>query len=574
MKREAVYHLNTENYIYPVSRSRLRVKLRTAKGDIKECLLLHFDRTKPDAVRSAVLKKQQSDALFDYYYGHIDTSKVARYQKYYFKLTDYDGKEIFYCPIGFSSEKPEDFFEYLYTNPNDVVRHPDWSYGTIYYQIFPERFKNGDTQNDPPGTEKWGSTPTRENYMGGDIRGIIEEIPYLKELGIETIYMNPIFYADFNHKYATTDYYRIDPIFGTNDDFREMVDKLHESGIRILLDGVFNHTGIHFKPFRDVLENGRDSRYYNWFLPVKENEIKISHKDYECVGAYKYMPKLNSSNPEVREFILNVMDHWIREYGIDGWRLDVADELDINVWQEACMVLRQRYPDIFLLGETWGYGGRLTDGKMLDSVMNYMFRDAVRDYFGYEKIGTDEFDSRINTMLSLYKNETGKVLYNLLDSHDTERFLNYCSGDTDKMKLAVAFQFLFIGSPAIYYGDEVGINGENDPDCRKCMIWGDEQNRELLDWYKKLIKIRKDHVAVRTGDYMTTFIDDENEIICFERREENEKIQVIIRKGKRNDASVKVKGSGINLITGQMIAADTAGFIDVEPYSVKAIKTV
>ncbi len=574
MKREAVYHLNTENYIYPVSRSRLKVKLRTAKSDVKECRLQYFDRTKSDEVRSTILKRQQSDALFDYYYGYIDTSKVARYQKYYFKLTDFDEKEIFYCPTGFSGEKPEDFFEYLYTNPNDIVGHPEWSYGTIYYQIFPERFKNGDTQNDPPETEDWGSTPTRENYMGGDIRGIIEKIPYLKELGIETIYMNPIFYADFNHKYATTDYYRIDPIFGTNEEFREMVDKLHESGIRILLDGVFNHTGVHFKQFQDVLKNGRNSQYYNWFLPVKTSGITISHKDYECVGAYKYMPKLNSSNPEVRAFILDVMDFWIREYGIDGWRLDVADELDINVWQEVCMVLRQKYPDTFLLGETWGYGGRLTDGKMLDSVMNYMFRDAVRDYFGYEKIGTEEFDNRINTMLSLYKNETGKVLYNLLDSHDTERFLHYCSGDIDRMKLAVAFQFLFIGSPAIYYGDEVGITGDNDPDCRKCMVWDERQNKDLLDWYKKFIKIRKDHAAVRTGDYMTTFIDDENEIICFERREENEKIQVIIRKGKQNGTPVKVKGIGINLITGQRIDSDTEGFINVEPYSVNVIQTV
>ncbi len=575
VKREAVLHLNTEDFIYPVARNVLVVKLRTARGDISDCRIIYFCRTKPDLINDLELEKRYSDDLFDYYEGKIEFSKIARYQKYYFKLTDNDGKEEYYSATGFSREAPEDgYFEFLYANQGDVVDYPEWAKGILYYQIFPERFANGDTSNDPPETMPWGTDPTRENYMGGDLKGVQDNIPYLKDLGIEVIYFNPIFEADFNHKYATTDYYKIDPIFGTNEEFGTLVKELHKVGIRVVLDGVFNHTGIHFKQFEDVIEKGSQSRYYDWFLPSKEKEISVTHKDYECVGAYKYMPKLNSSNPEVRAFILDVMDFWVREYGIDGWRLDVADEVDTVVWQSARALLKEKYPDLMLLGETWGYGGSLVSGKRLDSVMNYMFRDAARDYFGFEKITATEFDARINRMLALYKSETTDVLYNPLDSHDTERFLFYCAGDVKRLKLAVAFQLLFKGSPAIYYGDEVGITGDNDPDCRKCMEWDkSRQNKELFDWYKVLIKLRKDHECIRKGSYKTINCSDEEDLLVFERSDDKEKIRVIIRKGS-SDKKVRVEGleGAIDLISNEIITTDPDGKTAINPCSVKVIK--
>lgn len=575
VKREAVLHLNTEDFIYPVARNVLVVKLRTARDDISDCRIIYFCRTKPDIKNELELEKKYSDDLFDYYEGKIEFSKVARYQKYYFKLTDNSSKEEYYSATGFSGEAPENgYFEFLYANQGDVVDYPEWAKGIIYYQIFPERFANGDTSNDPPETMPWGTDPTRENYMGGDLKGVQDNIPYLKDLGIEVIYFNPIFEADFNHKYATTDYYKIDPIFGTNEDFGTLVKELHKAGIRVVLDGVFNHTGIHFKQFEDVIEKGSQSRYYDWFLPNKEKEISVTHKDYECVGAYKYMPKLNSSNPEVRAFILDVMDFWVREYGIDGWRLDVADEVDSAVWQVARTLLKEKYPQLILLGETWGYGGTLVSGKRLDGVMNYMFRDAVRDYFGFEKITATEFDSRINRMLALYKSETTDVLYNPLDSHDTERFLFYCGGDVKRLKLAVAFQLLFKGSPAIYYGDEVGITGDNDPDCRKCMEWDKSgQNKELFDWYKVLIKLRKDHECIRKGSYKTINCCDEEDLLVFERSDDKERIRVIIRKGS-SDKKVRVESleGAIDLISNEIITTDPDGKTAINPCSVKVIK--
>ncbi|MBP3814753.1 MAG: hypothetical protein ILA12_08875, partial [Butyrivibrio sp.] len=240
----------------------------------------------------------------------------------------------------------------------------------------------------------------------------------------------------------------------------------------------------------------------------------------------------------------------------------------------ARTLLKEKYPQLILLGETWGYGGTLLSGKRLDSVMNYMFRDAARDYFGFEKITVTEFDARINRMLALYKSETADVLYNPLDSHDTERFLFYCGGDVKRLKLAVAFQLLFKGSPAIYYGDEVGITGDNDPDCRKCMEWDkSRQNKELFDWYKVLIKLRKDHECIRKGSYKTINCSDEEDLLVFERSDDKERIRVIIRKGS-SDKKVRVEGleGAIDLISNEIVTTDPDGKTAINPCSVKVIK--
>ena len=205
MKKEAIFHLNTEEFIYPVSRKKLLVKIRTAREDIKNCYLIYFSRTTPEDTKEYLMERKYTDELFDYYEGFLDTKEVARYQKYYFRIADNEGNTQYLGCNGISDRIPKDeFFEYLYTNPGDIVESPDWAKGTVYYQIFPERFANGDKDNDPDGTVEWVSVPTRENYMGGDLKGVKDNIPYLRNLGVETIYLNPIFHGDFNHKYATT----------------------------------------------------------------------------------------------------------------------------------------------------------------------------------------------------------------------------------------------------------------------------------------------------------------------------------------------------------------------------------
>lgn len=531
MKKEAVLHFNTEEYIYPLSRSQLAVKIRTAKKEIKNCIIVYWDRTDPSKRKEVRLACCERDEFFDYFHGTLLFPKIARYHKYYFILEEHDGKRWYYTANGFFQCPPEDgYFEFLYANENDVITYPEWAKGIIYYQIFPERFFNGDKENDPPDCKPWGTAPDRENYMGGDLKGIYEKVHYFSQLGVECLYLNPIFKGDFNHKYATTDYFEIDPIFGTKEEFRELVKRCHFYGIRIILDGVFNHTGVHFKAFQDVLEHQEKSPYKDWFF-IDRYPVEITHHDYECVGAYKWMPKLNTAKKEVRQFILKVMDYWISEFDIDGWRLDVSDEVDSTVWQEARLYLKEKYPDILLIGETWGYGGKLLRGNQMDAVMNYMFRDALRDYFAAETISAETFDYRINHMLGIHKEENNQVMYNLLDSHDTERFLFCCGEDKRRMKLAAAFQMLFLGAPAIYYGDEAGMTGDNDPDCRRCMIWDETIDNDIYNWYYKLIAVRKKHEAVRKGDYRTIAVDSSADLFGFVRRYEEDIVYVMIHKG-------------------------------------------
>ena len=261
--------------------------------------------------------------------------------------------------------------------------------------------------------------------------------------------------------------------------------------------------------------------------------MAVTHHSYECVGAYKWMPKLNTANRKVREFVLGVLDHWIAQYGIDGWRLDVADETDPALWQEARLYLKERYPEVILIGETWGYGGRLLRGNQMDCVMNYMFRDIVRDYFGKEILTEEELDHRLNRMLALHRDQTNRLMYNLLDSHDTERFLYWCRQDRRRMMLAVAFQMLFPGSPAVYYGDEAGITGENDPDCRKCMVWSGRED-ELFSWYQKWIHVRKKYRCIREGSYRTILADRQGKAFGFVRACGKERIYAFFHKGEES----------------------------------------
>lgn len=590
MNKEAILHCNTEEFIYPVTRSSLIFRMRAAQKDIKDCTLVYWDRTKPDHQKTKVFECCYRDELFDYWQCTVTFHQIARYQKYYFIFTDVCGNIGYYTANGFQEEKPDNgFFEYLYANGTDVISVPEWAKGTIYYQIFPERFCNGNRENDPINCESWGSPPNRDNFMGGDLEGIIEKIPYLEKLGIECLYLNPIFDGDFNHKYATTDYYRIDPAFGTEEIFRELVDKCHKSGIKILLDGVFNHTGVHFKPFQDVVDNQEKSKYRNWFH-ISHFPMEVSHHDYECVGAYKWMPKLNTANPEVRDFILKVMFYWIEEFGIDGWRLDVADEVDPSVWEEARIRIKEKYSDKLLLGETWGYAGKMLRGNQLDSAMNYVFRDVVRDYFAKSSISVREFDYRLNHMLAYYRNETDMVLYNLLDSHDTERFLFLCNGDKNLLKLAVAFQMFFPGSPAVYYGDEIGVTGDNDPDCRRCMEWGENADQRLFHWYQRFIQLRKENSCIRSGKFKSIVVDESTDTYAFVRSDTTGSCYIVLHKGADSctiKCPVLEKNTFREEITGEVFECKEIGnevflnqditeyqgeiILHMSPYSVKVI---
>ena len=306
--------------------------------------------------------------------------------------------------------------------------------------------------------------------MGGDLAGITQQLDYIQSLGVTCLYLTPIFRAPSNHKYDTADYFEIDPAFGTKDDLRRLVDGVHARGMRIILDGVFNHCGYWWDKFQDVVKNGKASPYRSWFF-IHSYPVDAERQNYDCVGHYKWMPKLNLADPDARDYFFSVGRYWLEEFGIDGWRLDVADELPTAFLEAFAAAMRACKPDCILLGETWGDAGRLVSANRLDSAMNYLFRDAAAAWLAKDALSASEFGCRLNRALALYPNETNLRMYNLLDSHDTARFLYEAGGDKARLRLAAALQMTFPGSPAIFYGDEVGLSGPNDPGCRMAMQW-------------------------------------------------------------------------------------------------------
>ena len=522
----AIRHLSFYPFVQALARNKARFILEAAAGDLAACQLVWWKRTAPGDQHTVPLRPSISSSQRDQWAAEAVFGEEAHYIKYGFSLTDRDGRRVWYNAYGFhEKETTEGSFEILQINETDVLRVPSWCKGCVYYQIFPERFaKSGAAKGS---FSAWTDAPTRENFLGGNLKGIIGRLPYLQDLGIECIYLNPIFLGDFNHKYATTDYFKIDPMFGTEPDLTELVEKAHGLGIRVILDGVFNHVGIHFAPFMDLMEKGEKSAHRDWFYP-KQYPIRIDPACYECVGDYPYMPRLNGANAEVRSYVRKVLLYWLEHAHIDGWRFDVADELDrhaVTLWREE---IKQKYPDALMLCETWGDASRLLGPDGFDSAMNYLFRDAMIDFFARGSISAPELDERLNSMLMRYPEEMNLAMYNCLGSHDTARFFTEAGGEKWRLRLAMAFQMLFPGAPAIYYGDEIGMTGENDPGCRGGMAW-DAPDQELHQWQKDLIALRKKHACLRDGAYSVLFA--RKNLFAFRRMKGNDCVTAVFNTG-------------------------------------------
>jgi len=566
----AIRHRNTEQYIYPQGRNRLFISLSAASEDEMSVTLFYWPRYETDGEKrsSARMRRVLRDAYLDHFKAELCTEEISAYTRYCFLLRS--GKEqLWLGKNGFSKiDEPENFFEYLWPNPTDGCRAPEWAKEQIYYQIFPERFCNGDRSIDPPGSVSWGSAPDRESFMGGDLRGIIQRLDYISSLGVSCLYLTPVFKAPSNHKYDTVDYFEIDPAFGTKEDLKELVKAVHSRGMRILLDGVFNHCGYYWPVFQDVVKNGEQSRYCSWFYP-HSFPVSAERENYDCVGHYKWMPKINLANAEAREYFISVGKYWIEHFDIDGWRLDVADEMPTQFLTYFADAMRSIRPDVLLLGETWADAGRLLSSDRLDTAMNYIFRDAAVDWLAKRSISTSQLDFRINRMLSLYPYETALRMYNLLDRHDTERFRWLCGGKR-RHELAVVLQMTVPGCPAVFYGDELGLEGANDPGCRIAMEWDEKkQNRELFSLYKRLICVRKASPSLTKGDYQTLICDDAADVYVFSRTWENETSIVILNAGS-NPASKKIiaHGEWLSLLGDRHVSSEDGELcITAEPYS-------
>jgi glycosidase len=381
---------------------------------------------------------------------------------------------------------------------------PEWVKSAVFYQIFPDRFANGDPGNDPVNVRPWGSPPTVHGFQGGDLRGITRQMDYFLDLGINAIYLNPIFQAASTHRYDTSDYLRIDPKLGDLNDFKELIAEAHRSGVRVILDGVFNHCARGFFAFNDILENGADSPYLDWFhikrFPLRAYDPGHA-RNYDAWWGIKSLPKLNTSNPQVRRYLLDVSRYWI-ELGADGWRLDVPNEInDDGFWAEFRAVVRQANPDAYTLGEIWDVNPRWANDSHFDGLMNYPLRTAVFKLLAGE-CSAAQFGARVEELLTVYPRENIYAQYNLLGSHDTARILTLMEGDTRKVGLAMLFLFAYPGTPSVYYGDEVGLPGGTDPDCRRAFPWDRaEWDEGLRGWVKTLIAARRAHPALQDGDF-------------------------------------------------------------------------
>ena len=408
---------------------------------------------------------------------------------------------------------------------------PYWLQDAIFYQIFPDRFSNGDQANDPVNVEKWGNTPTNWNFQGGDLRGIIQRFDYLLDLGINALYLNPIFLSPSNHRYNTSDYYKIDPKLGNLLDFHALLDIAHRNNVRIILDGVFNHSSRGFFAFNDLLENGDHSPYTNWFNVHRYPLDAYGSGDainYEAWWKFKSLPKFNTQNPEVRAYIMGVARYWI-ERGIDGWRLDVPNEInDDSFWAEFRHVVKSANRDACLIGEIWAADPRWANDSHFDGLMHYPIRDAVLACFN-ERENIAEFADKVENMFKIYPRENVYSMYVTLGTHDTERALSVLGGNITKMKLALMFIFAYPGAPAIYYGDEVGLEGGKDPDCRRAFPWNPEDwKADLHPWVQNLIAVRKGRTSLRRGEYARIVVDSARGLYAFSRVLGEEKTIIII----------------------------------------------
>ncbi len=409
---------------------------------------------------------------------------------------------------------------------------PYWVQDAIFYQIFPDRFANGDRRNDPFNVQPWGSPPTHWNFMGGDLRGIIQKFDYLLDLGINAIYLNPIFHSTSNHRYNVIDYFHIDPKLGDLSDFRALLKVAHDNNVHVILDGVFNHCGRGFFAFVDVLENQEHSPYRDWFHIKRFPVIAYGpgeSQDYLAWWGFRSMPKFNVKNPEVRRYLLSVARYWI-EQGADGWRLDVPNEIDDDsFWADFRETVKSVNRDAYLLGEIWTADSRWVGEEHFDGLMNYPLRDAIIDFIDTGFLKAGEFADKVEGLLNLYPRENGYAMYLPLGSHDTERVFTVFDENLDKVKLAFSFLFAYPGAPAIYYGDECGLTGGKDPQCRATFPWDESAwNVELRSWIQSLIRERKDNLALRRGNYKRIFTDDRRGIYAFCRMLGFEKILIVL----------------------------------------------
>jgi glycosidase len=559
MNLAAVYHEPKSRYAYPYDAKTLHLRLRTARGDVQAVSLVGSDpfswrpsKTDPgawewdeDAEVHLPMQPQYSTAQHDYWF--VSLQPTARF-RYAFILQS-GSEHILYGCRGFYDldahpdfrHQPLLFFNFPYLLPEDVLHTPAWVKDTVWYQIFPERFARG-------GRQAWNDIVNDglESFAGGNLQGIIDHLDDIQALGVNGLYLTPIFTSPSTHKYDTTDYYHIDPAFGTNEQFGELVHQAHRRGIRVMLDAVFNHCGWLHPFWQDVVKRGKQSQYFDCFFIDREPVINFDVKEgelprltpemygklnYRTFGFQPRMPKWNTAHPLVREHLFGAIRYWTENFSIDGWRLDVSNEISHDFWREFRSLVKSINPEAYIMGENWDNSYPWLMGDQFDGVMNYELSYPIWNLLGTSETVEEPFDVRqyqlaINQLLVSYPKNNLEAMYNLIDSHDTARIAHTCGGNIDKVRLAFALLLTFTGAPSIYYGSELGMAGDGHHN-RSPYPWGRLQNLDLRDLVQNLIRLRRQHPSFRAVDLNWLLVDQAANTMIFSKAAGGERLYLL-----------------------------------------------
>lgn len=558
MNRSAVLHIPMSQYAFAEEEDTFVIRLRTAKGDLDKCMLFYGDRActaSPVQFTKTYMERRYQDELYDFYEATLTPCPVRIC--YYFELVKEEKKVYYYADAfhehlpdmimqdGFVVEGRSEYYQYPYILRSEIQRLPQWFQEAVVYNIFPDSFADGagslsGISGEISGTDGRSS----RSRLGGTIHGILENLDHICSMGFNCLYLNPIFRAGEYHKYDILDYFHVDPCMGTDEDFRALVEEVHERGMHIIIDGVFNHCSWYFPQFEDVVERGEASPYRDWFydlvFPVRRPDTEEEMPGYACFAYERKMPKLNTSNPQVQEYFAGVGRYWIEEFHVDGWRLDVANEVDKNFWRRFRRAVRSADPEAVLIGEVWENAETWLKGDMFDSVMNYDFRKHCRDFFALQKTGADGFAWRMTDMFLRYPRQISYGQLNLLDSHDVPRFYSLCGEDYERWQAAFLYLCMAPGVPSVFYGDERKISGVREHEYRSGMPWGQEHT-ETQQFVRAAIEIRKKWIAPG-AEWNVVAADAEEKLFVFERAAKT-RVRVLIHQGDhKTDVKSYIEG--------------------------------
>lgn len=537
-----ILHRPRGHFAYITGPNTAEIMIQVKKNCCQEIYLVYYDQyliyDKTSVAEEKLMPKIASSNSYDFY--RLEVSPPRNRIGYYFKLLSTENESYFYNEMGLvmkASPKDGKHFMLPYLNLEDAVMIPDWAKDAVCYQIFPDTYAHEEEaleNSDVKGYHK------QYAFTGGTLKGITSRLNHLKELGITMLYMTPIFKANTAHRYETVDYYEVDPRLGTKEDLRALIDRAHQLGIRVVLDAVFNHTSSHFHAFEDILTNQENSRYRDWYY-INEFPVSREHKNlrYETFASVADMPKLNTMNPDTSKYILDVVSYWTKEFNLDGWRLDVANEIPLTFWRKFRDLVKSVNSEALIIGESWNDSNCYLQGDTFDSVMNYPIRTALfsllSDYCtdkGYADyaLNPSTFADLISEHLVRYPRPINEALLNLVDSHDVPRLRTLFPNES-VVELITALLLTLPGTPCIYYGDEIGMGYKDKTDGRLVMEWDKVQDANpILNYHKDLIQLRHTNAGLRYGQL--TFIDAAENLLVYERRLDDDSFLICANLGQ------------------------------------------